>query len=501
MLFQPALGQSEESEQAPVGRGVPSGPEALEEAETAESTVAVSVPVQAEYVISFQGYLEQNNSPANGQYDFIFRLRDFPTAGLIKWSEAQSNVQVTDGIYNVLLGSNNSLASVDLNDELWLAVEVEGQEILPRPKIAASPYSIMSLEALDVRLPAQISGTADVDGTKLLTITNNGTGDVLRVQGNSASDGIEVSGVDLNGIELLSVGQTAVVASGPGADGLYVSYAGDDGVDIFNVDDDGIVVSETGGYAFLFKDIPDDINGNLLTSYVGVIENTGNTTSEDVLAVKTGSGGNPGTAANLIGFFDDENDLIGQIEGNGSGGVAYNTSGSDYAEYLPHLAPGSRFEAGDVVGVVNGKISRQTNGAQQVMAITDRAAVLGNAPLDDENTSGYESVSFIGQVPVRVSGSVREGDYLVASGLNDGTALAVSPEDITLDQVDQLVGRAWESSESAGTKRINTVVGLDRTEVLSDIIRRQSARLDEQASAIEELYKLVNEFIGRHNGS
>jgi hypothetical protein len=220
-----------------------------------------------------------------------------------------------------------------------------------------------------------------------------------------------------------------------------------------------------------------------------------------VFAVKTGVDSNPGTASNLVGFFDGTNDLIGQIEGNGSGGVAYNTSGSDYAEYLPHLRPGSSFEPGDVVGIFNGKISHRTEGAQQVMAITDRAAVLGNAPLQDEDTSGYESVSFIGQVPVRVSGPVLEGDYLVASGLEDGTAIAVSPDDLTLDQVSQLVGRAWEPSGSTGVSRLNAVVGLDRTEVLTGIIKRQSARLDEQKAAIDELRTIINEFVRRRDGS
>ena len=86
-------------------------------------------------------------------------------------------------------------------------------------------------------------------------------------------------------------------------------------------------------------------------------------------------------------------------------------------------------------------------------------------------------------------------------GFEDGTAVAVAPDDVTLDHIARLVGRAWESSDSALTKRIITVVGLDRSEVLSSIIRRQSQALVEQEKAIEELRILLEEHLRQHTGS
>ncbi|HEX9660073.1 MAG TPA: hypothetical protein VGA18_07215, partial [Rhodothermales bacterium] len=278
---------------------------------------------------------------------------------------------------------------------------------------------------------------------------------------------------------------------GPGGDGLLVQNAGGDGVQ----------VSGAADFAFRFEDAPSSFNGGITSAYVGLIRNTSTNASADGLAIQIETTGNPGTAANFVGFFDGDDDLIGQIEGNAAGGVAYNTAGADYAEYLPHLSRGEEFSGGDVVGVFDGKISLRTVGAQQVMAITDRAAVLGNAPKGMDEVVGYEAVSFIGQVSVQVTGRVNEGDYVVASGLEDGTAVAVAPEDMTLDDVARLVGRAWESSDSAVTKRINTVVGLDRTEVLSAIIRRQSRELTEQEKAIEELRILLEQHLRQHAGS
>ena len=134
-------------------------------------------------------------------------------------------------------------------------------------------------------------------------------------------------------------------------------------------------------------------NGFVTNSYVALIRNTNDDVSADVLAIQTGARNKPGYGANLIGFFDGDGNLFGQIEGNGSGGVAYTTTGADYAEYLPYKYPGEALEAADVVGVFGGRISHKTRDADQLLVITDRAAVLGNTPLDREDTENYKAVS------------------------------------------------------------------------------------------------------------
>ena len=74
---------------------------------------------------------------------------------------------------------------------------------------------------------------------------------------------------------------------------------------------------------------------------------------------------------------------------------------------------------------------------------------------------------------------VKSGDYLVASGRNDGTARAYSTDDISVKNLRGLVGMAWESSREPGVKRVNAAVGLDHTEVLSHTIDRQQKEIDE----------------------
>ena len=85
--------------------------------------------------------------------------------------------------------------------------------------------------------------------------------------------------------------------------------------------------------------------------------------------------------------------------------------------------------------------------------------MLGNTPPPGSKHL-YERVAFLGQVAVKVRGAVREGDYIVASGLNDGTGRAVSPQQLGPEHLTQILGRAWESAEAEGVHKINTVVGL-----------------------------------------
>ncbi|MCP4045648.1 MAG: hypothetical protein GY732_06615, partial [Gammaproteobacteria bacterium] len=168
--------------------------------------------------------------------------------------------------------------------------------------------------------------------------------------------------------------------------------------------------------------------------------------------------GNP-NKGNWIQFFENSTDLAGRIENNNSGDVQYQSGGSDYAELLERLDHDEEIAAGDVVGVFGSKISKRTEGADWVMAISDQAIVLGNA-IYDGTEENYEIVSFIGQIPVFVSGKVSIGDYILASGGNDGTAIAVSPLDLEPEQGRLIVGRAWEAKETEEVARVNAVVGL-----------------------------------------
>jgi hypothetical protein len=211
--------------------------------------------------------------------------------------------------------------------------------------------------------------------------------------------------------------------------------------------------------------------------HVALIENTSTGTSADVLALKTGRSVLPGTNVNFVTFFDGSENVVGQIQGNGSGGVAFASSSGDVAEYLPRLHAGESIQPGDVVGVVGGRVTKQTAGAEHVMVVSNRAIVAGNLP-EDGTTAGHELVALLGQVPVRVRGPVDAGDIVVPSGREDGTAVAIAPAAMQLADHAQVIGRAWEAASGTGVHTVTVAVGLDRVGALVEQLQRQQAQID-----------------------
>jgi hypothetical protein len=221
----------------------------------------------------------------------------------------------------------------------------------------------------------------------------------------------------------------------------------------------------------------------LAQNHVVQIQNSSDSSEADVLALRINSS-EFCTCANFITFFNGSStDGIGAVEANGSNGVAFKTVGADYAEWLPKVDPGEKIERGEIVGLFGGEVSKQTDGADRVMALSTGAAVAGNAP-DDEELDAHALVAFIGQVEVPVRGVVQAGDFILPSGQDDGTGIAIAPEQITTAQFAQVVGQAWQSSDDNGLKSIRIVVGLAQQD---PTIQRLLDKVDAQETRLAEL--------------
>jgi hypothetical protein len=235
-----------------------------------------------------------------------------------------------------------------------------------------------------------------------------------------------------------------------------------------------------------------DVDGNAsdLSDYAAVIENrsAGGPLGADVLALKVGDV-NPTVANNFITFFGG-NSPVGSIEGflppinllnllpppfnlnvpglagqaTGNLGFLFNFKlpkirlnfrGADYAEWLPRLYPEEKLEPGDIVGVSQGHVTRATRDADQLFVISAAPVILGNRP-PEELASHFEPVAFLGQTLVKVRGPVAAGDYILASGQDDGIGQARSPADMRPEEYAQIVGRAWTAS-AAGSDEVQVV--------------------------------------------
>jgi len=154
---------------------------------------------------TYQGYLEQGGGPANGSFDFEFRLYD-ALAGCCQVGgvDAHSGVDVIDGIFTIQLDFG---ADAFDGAARWLQICVAPAgnsctDLSPRQPLTAAPY------AHSLRPGAVISGSVPID-TGALTLS-------------SSAHGLTVSAAGQDG---LRVDQT-------GGNGLYVGSAQFNGVDV-----------------------------------------------------------------------------------------------------------------------------------------------------------------------------------------------------------------------------------------------------------------------------
>lgn len=235
---------------------------------------------------------------------------------------------------------------------------------------------------------------------------------------------------------------------------------------------------------------------NNVENHVAIIENTADDTDgvdetkANTLAIRGGPSSDPDENVNFISFYDGSGGSTGAIEGDGSGGSKFKSSGSDYAECLPRADADVSFEAGDVVGVRQGELVADAAGADRAMVVSDQHIVLGNDP--GETESSHESVAFTGQVPVRVRGTVEAGDIIVPSGDADGTAIAIEPSAWNPDDA-PIVGQAWKKSDDKGVSRVTVAVGIDDPTLLGEYMAAQQTRIDELEAENERKEKRIDE--------
>lgn len=190
-------------------------------------------------------------------------------------------------------------------------------------------------------------------------------------------------------------------------------------------------------------------------------------------------------AANLATAIVEEGAFVGfhaaQI------GVTYQSGSGDYAEWLLKENPGEDFIAGELVGVNNGFVSKNTFGAEKVMVVSTNPIVLGKMPQEKDEYK-YVKIAFMGQVPVRVLGAVEPGDYILPSELGSGFGKAVHPDEMTTRDYNKIVGVVWENMATVtdGLNIVNVAVGINNND-LANVVAEQEEKLSALLGALNQL--------------
>lgn len=179
-------------------------------------------------------------------------------------------------------------------------------------------------------------------------------------------------------------------------------------------------------------------------------------------------------------------------------GVTYASGAGDYAEYLLRENINEKMSYGDIVGVKGGEISKNTQGVEKMMVVSYKPIVLGNMPAANREKE-YEKVAFMGQVPVKVFGKVNIGDYIIPSGKNDGIGIAIQSSQITSENIKNIVGIAWSTSDIGfGFNMVNVAVGLNKNdnnpivEKLEKQVQDQTLEINDLKSQIAEIFKTLS---------
>ncbi len=174
-------------------------------------------------------------------------------------------------------------------------------------------------------------------------------------------------------------------------------------------------------------------------------------------------------------------------------GVEYSSGNGDYAEWLQRENSTERINAGDIVAVVGGRITKHLECAEQVMVVSHKPIVLGNVP--DEKRFGIGNIiAFMGQVPVKVNGPVMSGDYIVGFQSTPGYGVAKHPNEMTIEDFKQAVGRSWDSDMSNGPKLVNTVVGVHNGDYFK-ILKKFENKLSDSENRLKNLENKVDQLL------
>ncbi len=244
-------------------------------------------------LITYQGCLTVNGSPANGTYDLRLAFYNDSTNGdLVAGPETNSATSVANGLFTVTAHSPPADVFIT-NTAIWLeiAARTNGSRVFttlaPRQQMTATPYAVVANSLLGTLPVDQLSGTLGLKQLPGTVLTNNESGVTL--------GGVTLATLTLNG----ALSLPSITVSSP---------------DIIYSGSSLLFYSDYGGNFFSGLNA-----GNLTTSGW---ENTAN----GVEALSHNTSGVENTANGYAALYSNTNGS--QNTANGFYALYYNTSGS-----------------------------------------------------------------------------------------------------------------------------------------------------------------------------
>lgn len=193
----------------------------------AASAMFNSAQADTPQLINYQGYLtDDTDTPLGSVASLTFTIYDAPVEGTALWTETHSAIELSGGLFAVLLGSVEFIPGDLFNGtNRWLGIKVESdQEIAPRTQLVSVVYALR-VGSIDGASGGVISDSLTVDGTVHIASGglkfSDGTTQFTQA---GASNGLPVAGGTMTG-PVVSVGDPPITM-GKGNFGTGNSNAG-----------------------------------------------------------------------------------------------------------------------------------------------------------------------------------------------------------------------------------------------------------------------------------
>lgn len=352
---------------------------------------APAAPLATATLISYQGTLfDTSGNPISQTVTMVFSLYSAASGGTLLWGPETQTVQVSNGLFHVLLGSIVPIDPTGWTGNLYLDITVNGEVMSPRETLAS---------VADAARTKLVDGDLDMRNRR---ITNLGIGSAINFSigdgtggGNAhfslyQGDQFAFRWFDAQGEDHYSflIGKTMISARVPlDMHGQNITDASRIGVGTTNPTH-GIVQIHAAGVPLAFKETDTTGAGSLwrmpLDGTILRFDASQNGTNFDSYLTP------------LLLYKDGSVGCGALVEANLQTPEEHAAGGTD------------RFEEGDVLCWGDGQLEKCARAADPlVQAVSDK----GGRPV------------VIGAEPVKVIGPVKKGDFLVASAV-PGYAMA-----------------------------------------------------------------------------
>jgi len=210
------------------------------------SMVVLSSLVLAEPIgtaFTYQGFLQQLGSPANGTFDFQFEMFDVDTDGAALTVPIQmADISVEEGGFTVELDFGASLFS---GQQLWLEIGVRDSDdsgahtiLSPRQKLTATPFAVLAATVS----AGSINSTSIVDGSVgSAQIENFGVTSI-----DIDNDAITQSKLASNSVSSAKISDGSITAADVATNQIQRRVTGvcDPGFPLLGINQDGSVVCD-----------------------------------------------------------------------------------------------------------------------------------------------------------------------------------------------------------------------------------------------------------------